>query len=137
MQEHEMTYYQDDHNLPIYASLDYGYPLDRIIDVLLTSSMPLERICTVQPLGESQNAVFLIDIDVINFGDLKADDFGSWKGTGTKKTYFRVLPSGAIRYPQCRPNPSESTDYLHLTRRYYVHKGYTQYHRMIADVQSK
>ena len=74
------------------------------------SSMPLERICTVQPLGVSQNAVFLVDIDVINFGDLKADDLGLWKGTGIKKTYFKVLASGAIRYPQCKPNLSESID---------------------------
>ena len=133
----KVIYYQDDHSLPIYASLDYGYPLDRIIDVLLTSSMPLEHVCKVQPLGVSENAVFLVDLDVINFEDLKADDLGSWKGTGTKKTYFRVLPSGAIRYSQYKPNPSEPTDYLHLTRRYYVHKSYAQYHRMIADVQSK
>ena len=104
LHEPEVSYYQDDHNLPIYASLDYGYPVDRIIDVLLMSSMPLERVCTVQPLGVSQNAVFVVDIDVINFGDLKADDLGLWKGTGTKTTYFRVLPSGATRYSQCKPN---------------------------------
>ena len=95
MQEPKITYYQDDHNLPIYASLDYGYPILKIIDVLLMSSMPLECICTVQPLGVSQNAMFLVDIDVINFGDLKADDLGLWKGTGTKKTY--VLQSIGIR----------------------------------------
>ena len=80
-----MSYYQDDHSLPIYASLDYGYPLDRIIDVLLTSFMPPEHVCTVKPLGVSENTVFLVDIDIINFEDLKADDLGSWKGTGTKK----------------------------------------------------
>jgi len=59
--------------------------------------MPLNHVCTVQLLGVSQNAVFLIDIDIINFEDLKADDLGLWKETGTKKTYFRVLPSGSIR----------------------------------------
>ena len=40
----------------------------------------------MQCLGVSQNAVFVVDIDVINFGDLKADDLGLWKGTGTKTT---------------------------------------------------
>ena len=58
-----LTYYQDDHDLPIFTSLDYGYPLDRIIDVLLKSSVPLEHVCKVLPLGASQNAVFLVDID--------------------------------------------------------------------------
>ena len=83
MQEPKITYYQDDHNLPIYASLDYGYPIHKIIDVLLMSSMPLERICTVQPLGVSQNAVFLVDIDVINFGDLMT--WGCGKGREQRK----------------------------------------------------
>ena len=50
-----------------------------------------------QPLGVSQNALFVVDIDVVNFDSLKADDMGSWKGTGTKKMHFRVLSSGTIK----------------------------------------
>lgn len=99
--------------------------------------MPPENVCTVQPLGVSQNALFIVDIDMVSFEDLKADDLGSWKGTGTKKMYFRVLSSGAIKYSETKPVISSSTHYLQLTRRYYVHKGYAEYHRMIADVQSK
>ena len=29
--------------------------------------------------------LFVVDIDVVNFEDLKADDMGLWKETGTKK----------------------------------------------------
>ena len=47
--------------------------------------MPLDHVCTVQPLGVSQNAVFLIDIYIINFEELKADDLGLWKGTAQRK----------------------------------------------------
>ena len=43
LHEPEVSYYQDDHNLPIYASLDYEYPVDRIIDVFLMYSMPLHN----------------------------------------------------------------------------------------------
>ena len=50
-----------------------------------------------QPLGVSQNALFVVDIDVVNFDGLKADDMGSRKGTGIKKMHFRVLSSGAIK----------------------------------------
>ena len=53
-----------------------------------------------QPLGVSQNALFVVDIDVVNFDDLKADDIGLWKGTGTKKMHFRVLSSGTIKYSE-------------------------------------
>ena len=100
-------YYQDDRSLPIFASLQYGYPQDRIIDILLVSSVPLEQICKVQPLGVSQNAVFVVDIDVVEFRDLKADDLGLWIGTGTKKTHFRLLPSGSIRYAECKHDASK------------------------------
>ena len=51
--------------------------------------------------------------------------------------FFRVLLSGAIKYSEKKPNAYSYTQYLQLTRRYYVHKGYIEYHRMIADVQSK
>ena len=132
-----VTYFQDDHSLPIIATLDYGYPLDRIIDVLLVSTVPLERVCTVQPLGVSQNAVFVVDIDIVDFRDVKSDDLGLWKGTGTKKTYFRTLSSGSIRYADCKPDANKLTEYLLLIRRYYVHRSYPKYHRMISDVQSK
>jgi len=101
-------YYQDDCSLPIFASLQCGYPQDRIIDTLLVSS---EQICKVRPLGVSQNAVFLVDIDVIEFRDLKADDLGLWRGTGTKKTHFRLLPSGSIRYAECKCDASKSKEY--------------------------
>ena len=99
--------------------------------------MAPEHVCTVQPLGVSQNALFIVDVDVVNFADLKADDLGSWKGTGTKRMYFRVSMSGTIRYSENKPNASLSSQYLQLTRRYYIHKAYAEYHRMIADVQSK
>jgi len=135
--EQQVTYFKDDHSLPIYASLDSGYPVHMLVDALMTSSMPPERVCTVQPLGVSQNAAFVVDVDEIDFEDLKADDLGSWKGTGTKRTHFRVLSSGAIKYSQKKPDASWSTQYLLLTRRYYVHKSYDKYHRVIADIQSK
>lgn len=141
--EHQCTsrevddlFFKGDRHLPIYASPDSGYPLHLLIDILLKPNMPPEHVCAVQPLGVSQNALFIIDIDVVNFEDLKADDLGSWKGTGTKKLYFRVSLTGAIKYSEAKPNTS-SSQYLQLTRRYYVHKGYAEYHRMIADVQSK
>ena len=62
--------------------------------------MPPEHVCMVQPLGVSQNALFIVDIDVVNFKDLKADDMESWKGTETKKMHFRVSSSGTIKYSE-------------------------------------
>ena len=35
-----------------------------------------------------QNAAFLIDIDVVEFDNIKADDLGSWKAIGNEKSFF-------------------------------------------------
>ena len=81
-----------------------------------------------------QNAAFLIDIDVVEFDDIKADDLGSWKATGNK-SFFRVTSSGAVKYLASKPVGSVSTGYLILTRRYFVHLTYDRFHRLIGDIQ--
>ena len=128
-------YYQDDCSLPIFASLQYGYPQDRIIDILLVSSVPLEQICKVQPLGVSQNAVFVVDIDVVEFRDLKADDLGLWRGTGTRKHISDYCQPVVL--DMLNANMMLVKKYLLLTRRYYVHQSSAKYYRMIVDIQSK
>ena len=104
-----------------------------MVDTLLNPDIPSGHICTVQPLAVTQNAVFVVDIDSVNFEDLKADDLGSWAGTDTKKTYFRVLPSGDVRY--FVKKPASLSQHFLLTRRYFIHKTYNKFHRMITDVR--
>ena len=82
-----------------------------------------------------ENAAFLIDIDIVEFDDIRADDLGSWKATGNKKSFFRVMSSGAVKYLATKPVGSVSTNYLLLTRRYFVHLTYDRFHRLIADIQ--
>jgi len=96
--------------------------------------IPFNKTCHVQPLGVMQNAVFIIDLDSVEFDDIKADDLGSWRATGNKKQYFKIMPSGAIKYLQAKPADSKTQYYL-LTRRYFVHQTYGKFHRMLADVQ--
>ena len=130
-----VEYYNGDSQLPIYASPSCGYPVNEVVDTLLKPDIPSEHICTVQPLAVTQNAVFVVDVDSVNFEDLKADDLGSWTGTGTKKTYFHVLPSGDVRYSVKKPAPLAATQYFLFTRHYFIHKTYNKFHRMITDVR--
>ena len=130
-----VKYYEDDPQLPIYATPSCGYPLHELIDILLKPDMPSKQICTVQPLAVAQNAAFVVSIDSVDFSDLKADDLGSWKATGTKRMYFRVLPSGAVRFTLRKPSSGVAAQYYLLTRRYFIHKTYNKFHRMIADVR--
>ena len=113
--------------------MDHGYPVHLTIEELLSSDVKNNRICRVQPLSVMKNAVFQIDIDVVPFNDLKADDLGSWSATGTKRTYFRFTQDNSIRY--ATGIPSASGSYFCLTRRYYVHKTYNRFHRIISDIK--
>ena len=129
-----VEFYDNDPELPLLARMDHGYPVHSLIQSLLASDMQENRICKVQPLGVTANAVFQIDLDCVAFEDLKADDLGSWLATGTRRTYFRFTQTNAVRYATGVPNSSE---YFLLTRRYYVHKTYNRFHRIICDIKGR
>lgn len=124
--------YDNDPELPLLARMDHGYPVHSLIQNLLASDVQENRVCKVQPLGVTKNAVFQIDLDCVAFEDLKADDLGSWVATGTRRTYFRFTHTNAIRYATSVPASSE---YFLLTRRYYIHKTYNRFHRIISDIK--
>lgn len=130
-----IDYFDSDPDLPIISKLDHGYPVHLLIQELLSSDANNAHICKVQPLGVMKNAVFQIDLDVVPFGDLKADDLGSWNATGTKRTHFRFTKENSIRY--ATGVPSASTSYFCLTRRYYVHKTCNRFHRIISDIKGR
>ena len=82
-----------------------------------------------------KNATFIVDVDDVNFNDLKADDLGSWITKGTKPTYFRLLPNGTIVVATGKPVIQEGSSYYVLTRRYYTHATYGLFRRIIIDIK--
>ena len=50
-----------------------------LCDILLSDDL---NACRLQPLGVTDNFSFIIDLDYVQFEDLKADDLGVWKSTG-------------------------------------------------------
>lgn len=107
------------------------------MNVLLKSDIDQQRVCTVQPLGVTENASFVVDIDTVHFDDLKADDLGVWSPTGTKRTYFRFTQSGTLKISQKMGSCGGQGDYYTLTRRYYVHKTYDKFHRQLVDIKGQ
>ena len=134
--DHHNEFYQGDKEMPIYSRITSGYPIGTIVTTLLNSDLNRREVCHVQPLGVSENATFIIDVDSVNFEDLKADDLGSWTTTGTKTCYFRFSSSGDLRISYKRSSSSSNT-YHTLTRRYYVHSCYDRFHRQIVDIKGK
>ena len=56
----------------------------------MTPTISSKRTFCMRPTGVSENATFLIDIDAVCFTDLKSDDMGTWKATGTKSAFFNL-----------------------------------------------
>lgn len=108
--------------------MDCGYPVHLLIKTLLAKDLDEGCVCKVQPLGVVKNSVFIIDVDAVDFGDLKADDLGVWRATGTKRTYFRFTKRNMIVYA---PAGMDNRKYFVLIRRYYVHKTYSKFHRIM------
>ena len=129
-------FYRNDLEMPIYSRAVSGYPVGDLVKILLSSDVTGRKVCTVQPLSVCENATFIVDVETVDHQDLKADDLGSWHPTGTKKSYFRFSSDGILHVSEKHPRNMPS-DYYVLTRRYYTHKSYDKYHRLIADIGGK
>ena len=104
------------------------------MNILLKADLDERKVCGVQPLSVTENSCFVVDIDAVEFQDLKADDLGTWSTTGTKRTFFRFTRSGTLRVTDKKPSSNQSSYYT-LTRRYYVHKSYEKFHRQLVDIK--
>ena len=118
--------------MPVYSNVCTPYKSHRLINILLDNAVNKRHVCHVQPLGVMENATFIVNLDHVRFDDLKADDVGSWKPTGTKHTYFRFNDDGETMYKQ---GSSHGTGYYNLTRRYYVHGTCPTFHRLIVSIE--
>ena len=116
----------------MFSRVQTGYGCEQLIKLLMTSAVPADRTCIMRPTGASENATFVIDVDAVRFSDLKSDDMGTWKATGTKSTCFRIS-KGAIRFT-LGSHTGGSLDYI-LTRRYYIHSAYQLFKRIIVDIR--
>ena len=125
-------YFQDDLELPLFSCVCTPYKSHRLINILMDNSTDKWQVCGVQPLGVTENATFIINMDHVRFDDLKADDVGSWKPTGTKHTYFCFSDAGETVYSQ---GVSHAAGYYNLIHRYYVHETCPTFHRLIVSIE--
>ena len=67
------------------------------------------QICKIQPLGVNVNATFIVDLDAVPPEDMKADDLGTWRATGTRRAYFKVKSSGSTEILHKKPSNTMSS----------------------------
>lgn len=122
-------YFRDDPTLPIYSTCSSSYSASDLCNILLSDGL---NVCRLQPLGVTDNASFVIDLDFVQFEDLKADDLGVWKSTGVKRGDFVITSEGETRFQVGR---SHGATHYSLFRRYYVHGTCPTFHRLIVSIE--
>ena len=107
-------YYCDDPQFPIYSRIMSGYVVGPLLNLLMVSEGNHSQICSVRPRGVFENATFVIDLDEVCFSDLRSDELGSWKATGTKSTWFRLTNDGVRIFVKKPPGSKLCNLYLYL-----------------------
>ena len=64
VEDNTQQYFQDDPELPVYSCVCTPYKSHRLINILLDDSIDKWQVCGVQPLGVTENATFIINLDL-------------------------------------------------------------------------
>ena len=86
----------------------------------------------IQPLGVNRSCTFIIDFDSVCLEDLKSDDVGSWKGNGTRRSYFTLKHNKA---EFIKAVPSQIGAHYVIIRRYFMHSTYNKFRRTIIEIR--
>lgn len=128
-------YFNDDPELPVYSHTSIGYTLSELVDILMSESLPEEKVCKIQPLGVNRNCTFIMDLDSVSTEDMKADDLGSWKSNGTRRSYFKLNRRNIAEF--LKAAPSQTAGHFVIIRRYFVHHTYSKFWRCIVEIRGK
>lgn len=130
-----LLYFKEDPELPVYSQGPSSFGLPHLIDILMSGSLSVEKVCKIQLLGVTQNCTFVIDLDCVSIDDLRADDLGSWKPTGTRRSYFKLSETNEVDF--FSRVPSEQSSYFVIIRRYFVHLTCPKFRRCIVEIQGE
>ena len=94
--------------------------------------------CTKRPTNVYKSATYIIDVSQLSHpDDVKQDNFGSWKHSGSHPLVFRVQveeDTDYLRIIKCAPGV-HGKDVVHLRRLHSVHPTNANFKRLIAFVQ--
>ena len=128
-----ISHFNNDPELPVYSQRSAGYSLSELVEILMREKCPDDKVCHIQPLGVNCNCTFIIDFDSVSFEDLRADDTGSWKSTGTRRSYFTL--DRRNRPDFLKSAPLQLAGSYHIVRRYFVHRSYSKFRRCIVEIR--
>jgi len=85
------------------------YSEEQLLKILLDPKVDPHCICTLWPVDITSSATFLIDITKLKHpDDVKKDNFGKWKHSGSHQTPYHVQfnEDGEVELEECAPGAS-------------------------------
>lgn len=123
---------------PIYEVPTPKYPAERILKILLDPKLPASKICVTRPVNVTKSATYVVNVNKLQHpDDVKNDNFGSWKHSGSHPQYFRVIiDDNSFHIERCAIGAT-GDDVVCLRRLHSVHPSNSDFKRMIAFVSGK
>ena len=134
--------YNDDALTPVFSWKKDAYTREELVRILLEDH-ETERLCISQPINIQNNVTFLIDnAKIKNLDDIKCDDMGSWKRTGTPKNLFSVYRNkdGSFKrikhVTRVETSATELDSKMYILKRtYYVNNSSDDLRKIISTLQ--
>ena len=111
------------------------FTLSELVDILISESLPEEKVCKVQPLGVNHHCTFIIDLNSVSTEDMKADDQWFWKSNGTHQSYFKLNRRNFAEF--LKAAPAQAAGHFVIICRYLVHHTYSKFRQCIVEIRGK
>lgn len=131
-----MEYYHGNQCLPVYEHPLKGYSGEEIVKILLSPTFRNDLLCSAHPVSVQNNVSFVVDLSKLKDpNDVRADDLGTWKCTGSRLLRFTVKISNI----DCHivSEMSSNAMVVNVRRQYHVHATDSDLHRMISSLENK
>lgn len=132
-------FYCSDDEQPIYECPPPKYSAERVLEILLDPAIDTSRVCTSKPIAITSSSTFVVDISKLaNPDDIKVDNFGIWKYSGSHPQQYRVYvdEDGHVEVDKCAPGAT-GNNVVYRRRLHSVHPSNKEFKRMIAFISGK
>lgn len=129
------AFYNQDPALPVYkwTTSKMHFSVEELARVLLTDSVPKQKLCTKQPVRVCHNATFVVDLNSLDHHqDIRADENGVWIRKGSPVAYVSVHTKDSQTNIFRWTNMGSHPNHFKITRIYYRHSSSPDFQRIIT-----
>ena len=117
-------------DVPIYCFQKRRPTTTEAVSIILDPDLDRERVCASQPTCINKDSVFIVDLKQLKHpSDVLCDDMGTWVCNGCRSTWITVDEDGELEFFN-KNKPKDRENCNKVVRKYYNHKGSTDFHRM-------